>query len=660
MNQLTGRELLTQLDQMTKKVVAVRVGDQLFDLHTPLPEGTTTTTEGVRAVHAHEKPALAVIRHSTAHVMADAVQRLFPGTKVAFGPAIDAGFYYDYQLPGGGTFSDEDLARIEEKMLELIEADSPFRREVIEKDDARKLLGDMGETFKSEHLERLEGEITLYRHGQPDGEWVDLCEGPHVPSTGFLKAFKLTHVAGAYWRGDERNPMLQRIYGTAFANPKLLRKHLKQLEEAKKRDHRKLGKELELIAFHPLAPASPFFQPRGTKIYNMLVEYIRDLYQVHGYQEVITPQVFDTELFVTSGHLPGYAEAMYLGATIENLEKAGKALIKKPPADAKEAEQILRDTIRYGVKPMNCPSHCLMYGMKRRSYRELPFRIADFGRLHRFERSGVVQGMTRVRTFAQDDAHIFCMLEQVQSEIQKFLKLVYAVYEDFAFEDVNVIIATRPDKRIGSDEIWDTAEQALILGVEAQGLRYEIAEGEGAFYGPKIELHLKDAIGRSWQMGTMQADFTLPERFDLKYVAADNSTHRPVMLHRAMLGSVERFFGVLIEHVGGNFPTWIAPEQITLVTVASDYDDYAREAAKELEARGLRVELDLANERLGGKIRAARLRRVPYIGVVGEKEQTGRGLSVRSRDENKDLGFIALSEIADRLSREALPPSARS
>lgn len=647
----TGRQVLEERGDNTKNVVAVKVDGRVFDLHTPLPAHFETLTP----IYAHQEEALPIIRHSTAHVMADAVQKLFPGTKVAFGPATDGGFYYDYDRPDG-TFSEEDLQAIEQKMAEIIAQDSPFRREVMTKEELRALLQELDEPYKLEHLERLDGELTVYRHG----DWVDLCEGPHVPSTGFLKAFKLTHVAGAYWRGDERNPMLQRIYGTAFGQPKLLKKHLKQLEEAKKRDHRKLGKELDLIAFHPLAPASPFFTPRGARVYNMLCDYVRALYDEQGYEEIITPQVFDKELFETSGHLPAYFENMFLAGSKEDLERAAKSLVDNPPQDAEACEHSLQDHLRYGIKPMNCPSHCLVFAMKRRSYRELPWRVADFGRLHRYERSGVVQGLTRVRTFAQDDAHIFCTLEQVQDEIVKFLELVYRVYEDFGFSDVRIVVATRPDERLGDDEVWDRAEKALIDGVEAKGLPYEIAEGEGAFYGPKIEFHLKDALGRPWQLGTIQADFNLPERFDLTYVGADNDTHRPVMLHRAILGSVERFFGVLLEHVGGNFPTWLAPEQLVLVTVASDFDDYARSVEAELRAKGLRVRSDLSNERLGAKIRSARLTRVPYIGVIGAKERDSHGLALRSRDENADLGLTTVDEVAARLLAESRPPSLRS
>jgi threonyl-tRNA synthetase len=477
-----------------------------------------------------------------------------------------------------------------------------------------------------------------------------------------LKAFQLTTVAGAYWRGDERNPQLQRIYGTAFPNEKALKKYLKQLEEAKERDHRKLGKELDLIAFDPLAPASPFFLPRGARVYNALVDYVRGLYDRYGYEEVVTPQVFDNQLFRTSGHLPSYAENMFLGATLEDIEGAAKALAAQAerggltPGDI---EAQLRASIRYGVKPMNCPAHCRIFDMRRRSYRELPWRVADFGRLHRFERSGVTQGLTRVRTFAQDDAHIFCTMAQLGDEIGQFIDLVYEVYRDFGFSDVRIVIATRPNERLGADEVWDLSERALMDGVEQKGLPYDIAEGEGAFYGPKVEFHLKDAIGRPWQLGTIQADFNLPERFDLSYVGEDNESHRPVMLHRAILGSIERFYGVLIEHIGGAFPTWLAPEQVALLTVSEKFDDYAESAAKELAAAGVRVTKDLSSDKLGAKIRRARLMRIPYLGVIGEKEVESHGLAVRSRDENKDLGLMPLTDFIAKVGAEALPPSQR-
>jgi len=664
---VTARTILEQAavaqgQKLSGDVIAAYVGGALLDLHTPLPADTDPAT--VKPIRSDDPAALAVIRHSAAHVMADAVQRLFPGTQVTIGPSIDDGFYYDFLRPGGKPFVDEDLEKIEAEMKRIAEANYRFSREVVSRETAEKLFGDMGEKFKLEIIAGAHGDLSLYHHGKAgEHAWFDFCSGPHVPSTRFLKAVKLTHVAGAYWRGDERNPMLQRIYGTAFVNEKALKEHLAAIEEAKKRDHRKLGKELELIGFHPLAPASPFFLPRGAKIYQSLVDYVRSMYARTGYEEVITPQIFDKELFETSGHLPNYAENMYFAITQENIEELS-AELPKIDASKGDASAIvgtkIREHLRFGIKPMNCPSHCLIFGMTRRSYRELPMRMADFGRLHRFERSGVVQGLTRVRTFSQDDAHVFCTVAQMADEIAAFIDLVYDVYRDFAFTDVRIVVAMRPENRLGTDEMWDAAEKALEEAVARKGLTYEVAPGEGAFYGPKIEFHLKDALKRSWQLGTMQIDPNLPERFDLKYVGEDNTEHRPIMLHRAILGSVERFFGVLVEHVGGAFPTWLAPEQIALVTVSEKVDDYARQALVELQAAGVRAVLDDSSEKLGAKIRNARMKRVPYIGVVGLKEAEGHGLALRSRDEDKDIGFFPMAEVIARIHGESLPPSRRA
>lgn len=626
---------------------------QLVDLHSPVPEGTTE----LQPIAAKSADALPVIRHSSAHVMADAVQRLFPGTKVAFGPATDNGFYYDYDKPGG-QFSDDDLRAIEKKMAEIVQKDSPFVREVPAPAEVRALLTRMGETYKLEHFERLHAagaEISIYRHG----DWIDLCEGPHVPSTRFLKVFQLTGVAGAYWRGDERNPQLQRIHGTAFADDKALKDYLKQLEEAKQRDHRKLGKELNLVHFHPWAPASPFFLPRGAFVYKQLVDYMRDWYVAQNYVEVVTPQIFDRKLFETSGHLPAYTPNMFFASTADDVAVVGEALAKESDRSPQHLAKVVQDHLHWGVKPMNCPGHCLVFGFDLKSYRDLPLRMADFGRLHRYERSGVTAGLTRVRTFSQDDAHIFCAMEQVQGEIEQFIKLVYSVYQDFGFTEVRVVIATRPDQRLGSDDVWDKAEQALVQGVTGANLAYEIAPGEGAFYGPKIEFHLKDALGRSWQLGTMQVDFNLPERFDLAYVAANNERVRPVMLHRAVLGSFERFLGVLIEHCSGAFPTWLAPEQIALLTVHERFADFANEVAAEFKKHGLRVVVDTSNDKLGAKIRSARNLRLPYLAVIGEREMEAKALAVRSRDENKELGALPVADVLQRLLRENVPPSRR-
>ncbi len=646
---VTVGQLLASQGRLDEDVIAARVDGRVLDLHTEVPEGA----EQVEPIRLGDPEALPIVRHSSAHVMADAVQRLYPGTKVAFGPATDTGFYYDLDPPSG-AFGEEDLRRIEREMERIIAQDHPFERRRVGREEARRLMEEKGEPYKLEHLERLQEPIYVYRHG----DWVDLCEGPHVPSTRYLKAFRLTSVSGAYWRGDERGPMLQRIYGTAFGSDEDLKAYLERLEEARKRDHRKLGRELELFTFHPLAPASPFFLPRGARVYNALVDYVRALYERHGYQEVVTPQVFDRSLFHTSGHLPAFEDGMFLALGGEELGAVAEAV--RGSEGESEALERLREGLRYGVKPMNCPGHCLLYGTRRRSYRELPLRIADFGRLHRYERSGVVQGLTRVRSMAQDDAHIFCTEEQLQEEIARFIDFVEAVYADFGFEQPRLVVATRPEEKLGDDALWDRAEAALIEAVRSRGLDYDVAEGEGAHYGPKIEFHLHDALGRPWQLGTIQLDFNLPERFDLSYVGADNKPHRPVMLHRAALGSIERFYGVLLEHCGGAFPTWLAPEQIVLVTVSRKFDDYAKEAVDVLRRAGIRAELDASSDKLGAKIRRWRTMRVPYIGVVGGREAEARALGLRARDENADLGMIPLDEIVERIGREGVPPSRRT
>jgi threonyl-tRNA synthetase len=671
-------ELLGDELKKDPQIVGARIGGKVVDVHTPIavPEDRAQ----VKLVRSSDPDGLAIVRHSTAHVMADAVQRLFPGTKVTFGPSTDAGFYYDFDSPKG-AFNDEDLGKIEAKMKEIVAQKKPFRREVVSREDAKKLFLSMGESYKAEHVDRLpEGaEISLYRHGSLDGaapgqdagQWMDLCEGPHVPSTANIGAVKLTSVAGAYWRGDERNPMLQRIYGTSFATQKELDEHLRLLEEAKERDHRKLGKELELFMFHEYAPAMPFLLPRGAHVYNALCAYMRELYLDYGYEEVITPQVFDKRLFETSGHLPNYRENMYLPMTADQIDQTKLSLrvgVPKGEGESYEEADKKRDAAvvdqlaeieRLGLKPMNCPSHCLIFGQRRRSYRELPWRVADFGRLHRYERGGVVHGLARVRSFCQDDAHIFCRPDQIEGEIASFIDLLYEVYAAFKFDRVDIKLATRPDKRIGSDAQWDQAEKALADALDKKGLKYEIAEGEGAFYGPKLEFHIHDALRRSWQLGTIQVDYALPDRFELDFVGTDGVAHRPVMLHRAILGSLERFLSVLIEHVGGAFPVWLAPEQAVVVTVSEKQVEYANQVVEVLRSRGLRARADTGPDKLGAKIRAARLTRVPYVVVVGDKEAEARNVAPRSRDLNKDLGAMPLDQFADLLASEAKAPRAK-
>ncbi len=649
------RELLQQKGLLDKDVVAIRTADgHIVDLHS-----TIEPTTKFDVVHATDKDGIQVIRHSTAHVMADAVQRLFPGTKVTIGPAIEDGFYYDFDKPGGG-FTDEDLAKIEKAMFDVINKNTPFRKVPVSRDEALAKFEKMGETFKVELIRSIpEGEeISLYEHGKDGDKWVDVCEGPHVPTTGFLKAVKLTSVAGAYWRGDEKNPMLQRIYGTAFPSKEALEEHLRLVEEAKARDHRKLGKELDLFLFDQVSPAMPFFLPRGAFLYNKLVDYVRNLYVDYGYEEVITPQAFDPKLFRTSGHLGNYNENMYRLWTEDLLEEA---LHGKESKDGKKversAEALLKDLQEssFALKPMNCPSHCVIFGARKRSYRELPWRVADFGRLHRYERGGVVHGLSRVRSFCQDDAHIFCTRDQVPAEIETFIKMLYAVYKAFAFDSIDIKLALRPEKRVGSDEFWDMSEKALADGLERAGLPFENLPGEGAFYGPKIEFHVKDALKRSWQLGTIQYDPNLPERFELAYTAEDGKDHRPVMLHRAVLGSLERFISVYIEHCGGNFPAWIAPTQALVLTVSDKSEEYGRKVLEALRGKGLRIEADFSADKLGAKIRNARLMRHPYMLVVGPKDAEAGTVSVRSRDKG-ELGAMPLEQFAATLLAESQPP----
>jgi len=652
-SRLTPGELLKQRGELADDVVAVRTGGKIVDLLTPVEADAV-----LEPVRTSEPEGLQVIRHSAAHVMADAVQRLFPGTQVTIGPAIEAGFYYDFARPDGEHFSDKDLQAIEKEMRRIIKDKRPFARDEVTREQARELFEKLGETFKLEILNSLpEGDtITLYRHGHaksPQGTWADLCRGPHVPNTKLIGAVKLTSVAGAYWRGDEKNPMLQRVYGTAFPSEEELSEYLKAIEEAKARDHRKLGKELELFMFHEYAPAMPFFLPRGASIYHRLVEYIRTLYVEYGYEEVITPQIFDKRLFETSGHLANYRENMFF-ATTEDRVATIEAI--KPEQDHASFLADVHEKVEHTCsKPMNCPSHCLIFGHRRRSYRELPWRVADFGRLHRHERAGVVHGLARVRSFSQDDAHIFCTEDQIEQEILDFNRLLFEVYAAFDFKNVSVKLALRPEKRIGSDDLWDRAEGALRRALVESHVVFEELPGEGAFYGPKLEFHITDALKRSWQLGTIQLDYGLPERFDLEYVGKDGQNHRPVMLHRAILGSVERFYGIYLEHCAGKFPVWLAPEQAILVAVNDTQVEYVEKLQRDLKARGLRIHVDVSNDKLGAKIRNARNLRYPYICVIGDAEAAASTLAVRSATEG-ELGSMSVSDFTERLLEEAKPP----
>lgn len=572
-----------------------------------------------------ELSPLETIRHSAAHVMADAIKRLWPDAKLAFGPHTEDGFYYDIEMEH--RLVPEDFEAIEAEMAKVTASKAPFVREEITRGDAIALFTEMGETLKVEAIDAIPGDatLTLYR----SGDFVDLCRGPHVEHTGWIKAFKVMSIAGAYWRGDETRPMLQRVYGTAFGDRKALKLHLKMIEEAKKRDHRKVGKELGLFIFDPIAPASPFFTGKGATVYNLLQTYVRGLYARFGYEEIITPQIFDMELFHTSGHYQHYKDNMFI-------------------CDIDERE--------FGVKPMNCPGHCVLFRHTRRSYRELPLRLADFGRLHRYERAGVTHGLTRVRSFCQDDAHIFCRPDQVEQEIAGVTAMILECYRTFGFEELEIEISTRPESFLGEAATWDAAEAALKAALDSQGLKYAINEGDGAFYGPKIDFQVRDALRRSWQLGTIQLDFQLPERFGLEFVDEGDGRSRPVMIHRAMLGSLERFFGVYLEHVGGKFPTWLAPVQVSILPISDRHHAWSEEVAAALRARGIRVELDLRSEKLGLKIRGATLQRVPIMLVLGDKEVEARGVAARTRD-GKTGDLETLEAFVSRLAEEASIPA---
>ncbi|MEO8216343.1 MAG: threonine--tRNA ligase [Acidobacteriota bacterium] len=596
--------------RLAKDAIAGKVNGKTVDVYAPVPAEAR-----VEIVTPASDAGRDVIRHSTAHLMAMAVQELFPGTQVTIGPVIENGFFYDFATDR--TFTEEDLRLIEEKMQEIVKRDLPVRREEWQRDEAIAEFERMGEKFKAEILREIpEGEVlSIYRQG----EWMDLCRGPHVPSTGRLGAFKLLSVAGAYWRGDERNQMLQRIYGTAWADDKELQAHLVQLEEARARDHRRVGKELGLFIFSQFAPAMPIFLPKGAVIYNELLDFVRKFYRRDGYDEVITPLIWDTELFRISGHYDNYKENMFFSHIDER---------------------------EYGVKPMNCPGDTQIFASTRRSYRDLPIRLANFSRLHRYERSGVTHGLVRVRSFAQDDAHLFVTPDQIEKEIDRELRLIKEIYDTFGFADVRINLSTRPEKRIGSDAMWDSAERALENALKKNGVDYVVNPGDGAFYGPKLDFQVHDTIGRPWQLGTIQLDYAQPERFKLDYIAEDGKEHRPVMIHRAILGSIERFFGILVEHFGGAFPLWLAPVQAVVLPVSEKFLDYGRDVAMKLSAAGLRASADESNEKLGAKIRNAQLQKIPFMLIVGEKEVASGTVSLRKRTGG-DVGAISVEQFIE-------------
>jgi len=597
---------------LARAAVAARVDGNLVDLERPIAGDAT-----VEIVTAREPDGLEVIRHSTAHLLAQAVKQLYPAAQVTIGPVVENGFYYDfsYERP----FTPEDLERIEERMRELAKSDETVSREVMPRDEAVAFFRDQGERYKAEIIASIpEGEeISLYRQG----DFIDLCRGPHVPSTGRLGAFKLTRVAGAYWRGDSNNEMLQRIYGTAWQDKKALKAHLTRLEEAEKRDHRRLGRELDLFHMQEEAPGLVFWHARGWAVWQVVEQYMRGVYRDSGYQEVRCPQILDKSLWEKTGHWDNYRENMFITAS-ENRE--------------------------YAVKPMNCPGHVLIYNRGLRSYRDLPLRIGEFGSCTRNEPSGALHGLMRVRGFVQDDGHIFCTEDQIEAEVVAFHRQAMQVYADFGFTDIALKIALRPDKRIGSDAVWSKAEDALRSALRACGVEWEELPGEGAFYGPKIEYHMKDSIGRAWQVGTMQVDFSMPGRLGAEYVGEDGDRHVPVMLHRAIVGSMERFIGILIEHHAGRLPPWLAPVQAVVLPISETHADYAEEVRRELAGRGFRVEADLRNETVGYKIREHTLRRVPYLLVVGERERGSGAVAVRTA-AGKDLGAVPVSAFAERL-----------
>jgi threonyl-tRNA synthetase len=617
---------------LAKAAVAAVIDDLETDLSTPLANGAR-----VRIVTGDSDEGRHVLRHSTAHVMAQAVTRVFPGAKYTIGPAIENGFYYDFDL-GGRTFTEDDLARVEAEMRTIIKADQPFTRSIISIDDALTLFDE--QPYKCEIIRRVRdggadgsdnGEVggdadsvSLYRNTP---EFVDLCLGPHVPSTGRLGHFKLQKVSSAYWRGNEKGPVLQRIYGTAWESKAALEEHLHRLEEAEKRDHRRLAVELDLLSFpSELGGGLAVWHPKGAAVRKMMEDYSRSRHQDGGYQFVFTPHLSNATLFQTSGHLDFYADGMY------------------PPMEM--------DNGTYYPKPMNCPMHCLIFRGRQRSYRELPLRLFELGTVYRYERAGTLHGLMRIRGFTQDDSHIYCTREQLQAEIISLLDFIVSVLRAFGFDDFSFHLSTKdPDKYVGSDDIWAEATSALEAALVTHGLEYSVKEGDAAFYGPKIDIHVRDAIGRTWQLSTIQCDFNLPERFDLEYVSNDGSRQRPIMLHRALFGSIERFFGVLVEHYAGAFPTWLAPLQVRILPVADGHEAYAESVRHELASRGLRVDVVEASDQLGKRIRTAKLEKIPYVLVVGDDDVAASTVGVNARGADVERG-VSVADFIERVTNE--------
>ncbi len=600
---------------LAKSALAGRVDGKLVDL-----SEIVQADAALQIITAKDDAGIEVIRHSTAHLLAQAVKLLYPSAQVTIGPVIEDGFYYDFAFER--AFTPDDLSAIEKKMAELAESDQTVVRNVLPRDDAASYFESIGEAYKAEIIRSIPSneQISLYRQG----DFTDLCRGPHVPSTGKLKAFKLTKIAGAYWRGDSRNAMLQRIYGTAWADTKALQAYVHRIEEAEKRDHRRIGKQLDLFHFQEEAPGMAFWHERGWTLWQQIEQYMRRVLSAHGYREVRCPQILDSGLWKRSGHWDNFHENMFVTASEER---------------------------EYAVKPMNCPGHVQIFNQGLKSYRDLPLRLAEFGSCHRNEPSGALHGLMRVRSFTQDDAHIFCTESQIQDEVASFIQLLRAVYADFGFHEILIKLSTRPLRRVGADDTWDKAEAALKQALDSLGLAWALQPGEGAFYGPKIEFSLKDTIGRVWQCGTIQLDFSMPNRLGAEYVADDNSRQVPVMLHRAILGSLERFIGILIEHHAGLFPAWLAPVQVATLSITERFADYAKEVSESLENQGFRAISDLRNEKIGLKIREHTLQRIPYMLIIGEREVDNRMVAVRTRN-GEDLGAMTIAQFGARLAEE--------
>ncbi len=600
---------------LAKATLAGKLNGEAMDVNTVINQDAN-----LQIITAKDNAGLEIIRHSTAHLLAQAVKQLFPEAQVTIGPVIENGFYYDFSFYR--PFTPEDLVAIDDKMQQLVIADLPISRSVVSRESAIKFFKDKGENYKAEIVESISADLELSLYQQ--GDFTDLCRGPHVPSTGKLGAFKLMKIAGAYWRGDSKNEMLQRIYGTAWKDKKELQAYLNRLEEAEKRDHRKLAKTLDLFHTQEEAPGMVFWHEKGWIIYQQIEQYIRDKLRLNGYGEVKTPQLVDRSLWEKSGHWDKFGSMIFTTHS-EN-----------------------RD---YAIKPMNCPCHVQIYNQGIKSYRDLPVRLAEFGSCHRNEPSGTLHGLMRVRNFVQDDAHIFCTENQIQDEVSTFIDMLFGVYKDFGFEQVIIKLSTRPENRVGEDSVWDKAENALELALNNKGLTWDLQPGEGAFYGPKIEFSLKDCLERVWQCGTIQVDFSMPNRLGASYIAEDGSKQVPVMLHRAILGSLERFTGILIEQFAGTLPVWLAPVQVSVLTLADRHSDYALQTLKLLESQGIRVKIDLRNEKIGFKIREHSMQRVPYLVIIGDKELEEGFITVRTQ-KGDDLGSQTVNEFADRVNKE--------